>query len=273
MEYTGSQYIGEFVDGRMEGEAEYILPTETKYVGEMKDGMFHGQGTLYFPSGSRYDAIWEKGLVVKGSGILSLWIQKGSWTGHDEFESYYATKCGTYTFSDGLQYDAENWHYCDSYDRRFYTEICYGLKPAAVSCTRSRCTVPLSCCYASDQLWQRCGTAPMERVLWASGAGLPFSSLGIHEMGFGRRLRGENGCEALGVECALSNHQPVVYLLILVSQPQSTAVCGTPSCISQLTSTDPPRKIPPGCYDCGDGFYNPTTRIVKDYKNRFLRNA
>ncbi|XP_038405391.1 MORN repeat-containing protein 5 isoform X5 [Canis lupus familiaris] len=137
MEYTGS---------RMEGEAEYILPTKTKYVGEMKDGMFHGQGTLYFPSGSRYDAIWEKGLVVKG----------------------------TYTFSDGLQYDAEHWHYCDSYDRRFYTEICYGLKPAG---------------------------------------------------------------------------------------------------ISQLTNMDPPRKIPQGCYDCGDGFYNPTTRVVKDYRNRFLRNT
>ncbi|OWK10402.1 MORN5 [Cervus elaphus hippelaphus] len=115
MEYTGSQYVGEFVDGschegsvtsfcpyRMEGDAEYILPTETKYIGEMKDGMFHGQGTLYFPNGSRFDAVWEKGLVVKG----------------------------TYTFSDGLQYDPENWHYCDSYDRRFYTEICHGLKPA-----------------------------------------------------------------------------------------------------------------------------------------------
>lgn len=36
---------------------------------------------------------------------------------------------GTYTFSDGLQYDGKNWHYCDSYDRRFYTEICHGLKP------------------------------------------------------------------------------------------------------------------------------------------------
>ncbi|XP_045018246.1 MORN repeat-containing protein 5 isoform X1 [Bubalus bubalis] len=81
---------------------------------------------------------------------------------------------GTYTFSDGLQYDTENWHYCDSYDRRFYTEICYGLKPAG---------------------------------------------------------------------------------------------------ISQLTNMDPPRKIPPGCYDCGDGFYNPNTRIVKDYNYRFLRNA
>ncbi|KFO24134.1 MORN repeat-containing protein 5 [Fukomys damarensis] len=130
----------------MEGNAEYILPTETRYVGEMKDGMFHGKGTLYFPSGSRYDADWEKGLAVKG----------------------------TYTFADGLQYDVEHWHYCDSYDRRFYTEICYGLRP---------------------------------------------------------------------------------------------------SVICQLTNMDPPRKIPKGCYDCGDGFYNPVTRIIRDYKSHFLRNA
>ncbi|XP_058550251.1 MORN repeat-containing protein 5 isoform X3 [Neofelis nebulosa] len=75
MEYTGSQYIGEYVDGRMEGEAEYLLPTETKYVGEMKDGMFHGQGTLYFPNGSRYDAIWEKGLAVKGSLKSPIWTR------------------------------------------------------------------------------------------------------------------------------------------------------------------------------------------------------
>lgn len=50
---------------RMEGSAEYILPTDTRYIGEMKDGMFHGEGTLFFPSGSRFDAIWKKGLVVK----------------------------------------------------------------------------------------------------------------------------------------------------------------------------------------------------------------
>uniref|UniRef100_A0A8C9UQZ2 MORN repeat-containing protein 5 n=1 Tax=Spermophilus dauricus TaxID=99837 RepID=A0A8C9UQZ2_SPEDA len=131
---------------RMEGKAEYILPTETRYVGEMKDGMFHGEGTLYFPSGSRYDAVWEKGLAIKG----------------------------TYTFADGLQYDAKNWHYCDGYDRRFYTEICFGLKPSG---------------------------------------------------------------------------------------------------ISQLTNMDPPRTIPPASYDCGDGFYDPNTRIIKDYKNHFLRNA
>ncbi|XP_009867951.1 PREDICTED: MORN repeat-containing protein 5-like, partial [Apaloderma vittatum] len=81
---------------------------------------------------------------------------------------------GKYTFADGLEYEDKKWHYCDGYDRRFYTEICSGLKPAG---------------------------------------------------------------------------------------------------ISQLTNLDPPRKIPEGCYDCGDGFYNPETRVIVDYKFRFLRNA
>ena len=77
-------------------------------------------------------------------------------------------------FVDGLEYEEENWQYCDGYDRRFYTEICDGIKPA------------------------------------------------------GR---------------------------------------------SQLTNRIPPRVIPKGCYDTGDGFYNPDTRIVMDYNMNFLRNV
>jgi len=42
---------------------------------------------------------------------------------------------------------------------------------------------------------------------------------------------------------------------------------------SQLTNNIPPRVIPEGCYDCGDGFYNPKTRVVSTYQNKFLRNA
>ncbi|KAK2571222.1 MORN repeat-containing protein 5 [Acropora cervicornis] len=93
MEYTGSNYEGDFKNGRMEGQGEYQLPPslETKYVGEMKDGMFHGKGTLFFSNGSKY---------------------------------------GKYTFADGLEYNTDDWEYCDEYDRRFYTEICHGLKPA-----------------------------------------------------------------------------------------------------------------------------------------------
>ncbi|BHF57790.1 MORN repeat-containing protein 5 [Sparganum proliferum] len=35
----------------------------------------------------------------------------------------------------------------------------------------------------------------------------------------------------------------------------------------------PTRKIPPHCYDTGDGFYDPKHKIVFDYEMSFLRNA
>lgn len=42
---------------------------------------------------------------------------------------------------------------------------------------------------------------------------------------------------------------------------------------SQLTDRHPPLVIPAGCYDCGDGFYDPATRVVTTYDGDFLRNA
>ncbi|XP_070781198.1 MORN repeat-containing protein 5 [Enoplosus armatus] len=146
MELVGSSYKGDTKNGRMDGKGEYNFPTETKYVGEMKDGMFHGKGVLHFPNGSKYEATWENGIAKQGS----------------------------FTFADGLQYQEEDWDYCDGYDRRFYRERCSGLRPA-----------------------------------------------------------GE----------------------------------------SQLTDLHPPRVIPDGRYDCGDGFYDPNTRVITSYTGRFLRNA
>ncbi|KAM6902139.1 MORN repeat-containing protein 5 [Xenentodon cancila] len=46
-----------------------------------------------------------------------------------------------------------------------------------------------------------------------------------------------------------------------------------PSGESQMTDLHPPRTIPRGCYDCGDGFYDPSTRVVTSYGGRFLRSA
>ncbi|XP_029372247.1 MORN repeat-containing protein 5 [Echeneis naucrates] len=42
---------------------------------------------------------------------------------------------------------------------------------------------------------------------------------------------------------------------------------------SHQTDVHPAHIIPDWCYDCGDGFYNPTTRVVTSYSGRFLRNA
>ena len=61
---------------------------------------------MYFTNGGKFEAEWENGKIVgSGSG-------------------------GTYTFSDGLVYEESDWHYCDGIDRRFYSEICNGIKPA-----------------------------------------------------------------------------------------------------------------------------------------------
>jgi len=105
MEYMGSSYVGERKNGRIEGHGMYTFPTDTRYEGELKDGMFHGQGTLHFTNGSKYTAVWEDGIAVKGQ----------------------------YTFADGLHYEEKDWRYCDGFDRRFYTEITDGLKPAGES--------------------------------------------------------------------------------------------------------------------------------------------
>lgn len=52
-----------------------------------------------------------------------------------------------------------------------------------------------------------------------------------------------------------------------------TNFCFVMSGESQLTNSDPSPVIPDGCYDCGDGFYDPNTRVVTDYTGAFLRNA
>ena len=110
MEFTGSSYTGQSAHNRMEGKGEYTFASGTRYVGEMKDGMFHGEGTLYFPNGGKVASVWKEGRAV-GEGVG-----------------------GEYTFSDGLKYNEDGWDYCNAFsERRFYTEMCKGLKPAGRS--------------------------------------------------------------------------------------------------------------------------------------------
>ena len=159
-----------FVLFSMEGKGSYSFPTETRYEGEIVDGEFHGKGTLFFPNGSRYDATWEKGRALEVSDSIPqypylqnplpyIWNpaplppKSSTSTSKTQFRHLQnpvplppkpstptskikyrlVTVCwlqGKYTFADGLVFEEENWEYCDGYDRRFYTEICNGLKPA-----------------------------------------------------------------------------------------------------------------------------------------------
>ena len=69
------------VSRRMEGQGKYGFASGARYEGEMMDGMFHGKGTLFFPNGSKYVARWERGIAIEGK----------------------------YSFTDGLDYEENNW--------------------------------------------------------------------------------------------------------------------------------------------------------------------
>merc|ERR1711907_799125 len=60
---------------------------------------------MVFPKTGKYEGCWERGQCVKG----------------------------IYIFGDGLKYDEEEWGHCTQNDRRFYTEINHGVKPAGRS--------------------------------------------------------------------------------------------------------------------------------------------
>ena len=120
LQYTGSRYDGEIKSERMEGKGTYSFASGTRYEGELLDGRFHGAGVLHMTSGASIEGVWIKGKLIERK----------------------------LTFSDGLKFDeSDEWEYCQPNDRfdwklrvneyqfkrRFYTEICNGLKPAGRS--------------------------------------------------------------------------------------------------------------------------------------------
>jgi len=84
---NGDQYVGEWKDGKQNGQGSYTFPNGQKYVGEFKDNEFYGQGTYNYADGSKYVGEWKDS---KRNGQ------------------------GTHTFSSGDKYVGEfkdgNWH-------------------------------------------------------------------------------------------------------------------------------------------------------------------
>jgi hypothetical protein len=103
--FSDEQYDGQSKWGWYEGFGRYQFRNGVVYEGEFHKGEFHGNGTLIYPNGGKFKARWERGRMIDG-----------------EYEYY-----------DGLMYNSENWDYCQSHDRRFYTEIKEGLRPAGAT--------------------------------------------------------------------------------------------------------------------------------------------
>ena len=64
----GKNYIGEFKDGKFNGHGKLTWSDGKKYVGEYKDGKQHGQGTKTYSDGEKYVGEWKEGRFWNGIG-------------------------------------------------------------------------------------------------------------------------------------------------------------------------------------------------------------
>ena len=79
---NGSKYVGEFRDGKRNGQGTFTIPNGEKYVGEFRDGKQNGQGTYTYPDGAKYVGEFRDG-KYNGNGAEyspnGSTIRRGYW--------------------------------------------------------------------------------------------------------------------------------------------------------------------------------------------------
>ena len=73
---TGEKYVGEYKDDKVNGQGTYTFTSGNKYVGEFKDTKKHGQGIYYSVNGS----IKESGIYKDDKLVTSQYIDPNSFT-------------------------------------------------------------------------------------------------------------------------------------------------------------------------------------------------
>jgi hypothetical protein len=96
-EYKGHKYVGEYRDGKRNGQGTYTFPDGRKYVGEYRDGKRNGQGTYTFPDGRKYVGEYRDG-KHNGQGVYTA-ADGRKYVG--EFLDDKAHGQGTLTWADG----------------------------------------------------------------------------------------------------------------------------------------------------------------------------
>jgi predicted Ser/Thr protein kinase len=99
----GSEYLGEFKDGKPHGQGTHILANGDKYVGEYKDGKRHGQGTCTFLDGQKFVGEFKDG-KRHGQGTTT-WADNEKYVG--EFKDDKRHGQGTHTWANGDKYVGE----------------------------------------------------------------------------------------------------------------------------------------------------------------------
>jgi len=95
----GSKYVGQFKDNRRNGQGTYTYPDNSKYVGQFKDNYRNRQGTYTYSDGSKYVGQWKDG-KKHGQGTYILPggdRQVGRWNNNKFIENPKSYKVHKYT--------------------------------------------------------------------------------------------------------------------------------------------------------------------------------
>lgn len=89
--FSGNKYVGEYRDGKENGQGTLTFANGTKYVGFFKDHRFNGHGTFTFGDGSKYVGGHEigtfsgQGIEYDSSGAIK---RQGRWENGSLVESF-----------------------------------------------------------------------------------------------------------------------------------------------------------------------------------------
>ena len=100
---SSNTYVGEYKDGKRNGQGTYTFVDGSKYIGEWRDDKRHGQFTLAFSNGNKHVGEFRDD-VPNGQGIFTFADGRkydGEWKGGKENGQ------GTRTFADGRKYVGE----------------------------------------------------------------------------------------------------------------------------------------------------------------------
>lgn len=94
---SGGKYVGEFKDGKFNGQGTLTWPDGTNYVGSFKDSKFSGQGTYILANGQKYVGEFRDN-KFNGQGTLT-WHDGDKYVG--KFRDDKPNGQGAYTWPDG----------------------------------------------------------------------------------------------------------------------------------------------------------------------------
>ena len=99
----GSEYQGEWLDGKRHGTGTYISPTGTKYEGEWENDGASGHGVCHYADGMKYDGQFENG-ERHGKGVL---ISPEGDRYEGQFKYDLLNGEGIYIWGDGVRSEGE----------------------------------------------------------------------------------------------------------------------------------------------------------------------